>query len=215
MKKLLAVLLVLVLPATTMAAVTISLSDNDVDGNGDNLSYDVTGLSSISVQMYIDASASENVVGYGAFLCDPGSNGIAIIGRAVNSATYTMDAGFNQTLAPGNLLNPVNNADLGGFDATFMGISPSNHLLQTLTLDISAVPQSAIDAGLPIYISDSGVGGTMIWTPDGATQMDFANEVEAPAGGYGVAGPALVLVLEPASALLLLAAVPFLRRRRS
>jgi hypothetical protein len=45
--------------------------------------------------------------------------------------------------------------------------------------------------------------------------MDFANEV--PTGEFGVAEPALVVnvVPEPASALLLLAAVPFLRRRRA
>ncbi len=200
MKKVLIVFLTLALPSTTLAAAGISLLDTN---DGDSTVYVDPG-DSFTITAHVTNDTDEELYGLGFWLEDIQNSGYFTI----YSITHLTN--WDPTTAPGTIagppLDPINTNDLGAVGSQSDAIIGDFDFAEiTLSVDPGAAEGSYdIKPG----DSPSGVGyeGTVIGPPP----MGLPEPLT-----FDVADPVTVIVPEPASILLSLAAIPLLRRRKA
>ena len=209
MNKLL-MLCVLMVPATAFGAVNLLIDDMNADGDGNHSATTINPGESFTFDIILEITGQETVAGTTIFLTEdtgapaspPGH--FTITARTVNTSIFNEDVGAGAMVgSPGGDLDPTNNVDLGRFDNTYMGLmGPATDNLMTLAIaDMGKIPPPPAPVTYIIYLNPN--------------ICVYTDAMFIPYSFDGLGAYEVTIVPEPMSALLLLGAIPFLRRRRS
>jgi len=200
MKKVLPVLLTLAFPTAIFATAGLSLRDAN---DGDSIIY-VNPGESFTITAHVVNDTGKDLYGLGFWLEDADNTTFFTI-ENINHLT-PWDPTTSPEMVAGQPLMPINSNDLGAVGSSSEAIAGDFDFAEiTLSVDPAAAASPGYyDIILPSD-SSSGVGY------EGTTTGELG--LPEPVA-FDLANPITVYVPEPASALLFLAAVPFIRRRR-
>ena len=223
--KLLVFASLLLIPTVASAAVTISVHPTGTLNT--TLDYDDADAvpATIVVDIVITTGASDWVLGFGTWLKETswdGDTNFSITGRVqtlqpagwtyLSPDTYAIKTGAPGVVdVPGNQLDEgVNAVDLGahGGGVNYFG-GVGNTVVTTITLSTSNMNTSPADDDKTYTIAPNA-------SKDGAgfEWVDYYNQ-GTPSAFAGVGTLTINVAPEPATALLLVGLLPFLRRRRA
>jgi hypothetical protein len=183
------------------------------DSAGDPHLTEILAGESATIQVALQVTEGESVIGIGFWLSEPSNawsggsgNGLSLTGRTtVAPFTDPITANAVLTASPGNRLDPMNDRDIGALTAGGTPYNPSTDPAVVMQLTI----QSTADLALGLYtiqFSNSPQGVGLEWVD---AQYD-PHPFDSVGTGYQVH-----IVPEPVSAALLALGLVGLRARRA
>jgi hypothetical protein len=149
------------------------------DPIGDPYSQPVVPGNSVSVDVYLQVTEAEQVIGLGFWLSEPsnawsGGNGVALTGRSIPFDSPFDDVTTADSIllsSPGNRLDPLEDRDVGAItDGTPYDPSsdPAVVMVLTLTISVDLAPGS-----YTIVFSDSPQGVGLEWVDSAYDPRSF------------------------------------------